>query len=51
MPAAFSLFIARWHYQLNRRAFITEDRGQHPDGRPFSYSPNSISEFAGEFLS
>ena len=34
-PRVFSFF-ARSYYQLDRRAFIAEDRGQHPDGRPFS---------------
>ena len=47
---AFQFLSARWYYQLDRRAFIAEDRGQHPDGRPIFCSAelrprNSRSEF------
>ena len=43
MPAAL-LFSARLYYQLDRRAFTTEDRGQHPDGRPLFCGNSSEAE-------
>lgn len=39
---AFSFF-ARLYYQLDRRVFTAEDRGQHPDGRPFSLRKRRLS--------
>ncbi len=41
--AGRAFFFARFYYQLDRRVFTAEDRGQHPDGRPFSLRKRRFS--------
>ena len=41
--AGRAFFFARLYYQLDRRVFTAEDRGQHPDGRPFSLRKRRLS--------